>query len=331
MRLRLLVALVAAAAAAAGAAVVFIPAPAVRERAIVVEIPSHAGALTIARHLEGAGAVHSAWGVIGVGAVRGTVRRLKAGEYEIPQGATTWDVVRMLESGRVRQHPVLQPEGATVRELAAVLEAARLARADDVMRVATDPAFLAAQGIEAPSVEGYLFPDTYQFVRGMKIEEILGRMVQRTRAKLTPEIVERAKARGLTVHRLLTLASIVEREAAVPEEQRLIAAVFWNRLLLDMPLAADPTVQYAVGKERGKLTRADLQTDHPYNTYRHLGLPPGPIASPGLGAIEAALDPAPVKYLYFVAVSADGRRHQFSTTAEEHAAAVSRYRLSRSR
>ena len=115
----------------------------------------------------------------------------------------------------------------------------------------------------------------------------------------------------------------------MPEERRLIAAVFWNRLQLAMPLQADPTVQYALGKERRTLTRADLATDHPFNTYRNAGLPPGPIASAGMSAIEAALDPAPVKYLYFVAVSADGRRHHFSTTVEEHNAAVTRYRLSR--
>jgi UPF0755 protein len=287
------------------------------------------GVTAVARHLEAEGAVRSAWMATVVATLRGSARRLKAGEYEFPQGASTIDVVRMVESGRVRQHPVLHPEGATVRELATVLEAARLARADDVIRVANDPVFLAAQNIDGPSVEGYLFPDTYQFVRGLKVEEILGRMVQRMRTKLTPEILARADARGLGVHQLLTMASIIEREAAVPEERRLIAAVFWNRLQLAMPLQADPTVQYALGKERRTLTRADLATDHPFNTYRNTGLPPGPIASPGISSIEAALDPAPVKYLYFVAISADGRRHQFSTTVEEHNTAVARYRLSR--
>jgi len=216
-----------------------------------------------------------------------------------------------------------------VSELARALESARLARADDVMRAAADRAFLDTQGIEGDSVEGYLFPDTYQFVRGMRVEEILGRMVQRMRAKLSADIAARAKAQRFTVHQLLTLASIVEREAAVPEERRVIAAVFRNRLELDMPLQADPTVQYAVRKERRALTRADLLVDHPYNTYRNVGLPPGPIASPGLGAVEATLDPAPVKYLYFVALSVDDRRHHFSTTVEEHNAAVARYRASR--
>jgi UPF0755 protein len=329
MRLRVLAALLLAVLAAAGAAFVVSPPPALRGGPVVVEIPAYAGVTDIASDLRSGGAVRSAWAFVAVTAVRGSARRLKAGEYEFPAGASTIDVARMIESGRVRQHPVLHPEGATVRELATVLETARLARASDVVRVASDPAFLAAHGIDGPSVEGYLFPDTYQFVRGMKTEDIVGRMVQRMRSKLTPERLDRAQARGLSVHRLLTLASIIEREAAVPEEQRLIAAVFWNRLQLDMPLQADPTVQYALDKERRALTRSDLNTDHPFNTYRHLGLPPGPIASPGLGAIDAALDPAPVKYLYFVAIVADGRRHHFSTTVEEHNAAVTRYRQSR--
>jgi len=161
----------------------------------------------------------------------------------------------------------------------------------------------------------------------MSVEDMLGRMVQRTRAKLTPELRARAAARGLGVHQLLTLASIIERESVAREEMRVISGVFWNRLRRDMPLQADPTVQYALAKERRTLTRADLAVDHPYNTYVHRGLPPGPIASPGLDAIAAALDPAPVKYLYFVAV--DNRRHHFSATVEEHNAAVARYRLSR--
>jgi UPF0755 protein len=148
-------------------------------------------------------------------------------------------------------------------------------------------------------------------------------------AKLTPDIRARARQRGLGVHQLLTLASIIEREAVVRDERRLISAVFWNRLNLGMPLQADPTVQYAVGKERRALTRADLVADHPYNTYVHAGLPPGPIASPGLSAIEAVLDPAPVTYLYFVAK--DDQRHHFSTSAAEHNTAVARYRLTRNR
>jgi UPF0755 protein len=305
----------------------FSPTPAVKDGPLVVEIPAHEGVLGIAGRLAEADVVPSRVAFLAVAAGRGRIRHLKAGEYEIPRGATTLDVVDLLASGRVRQHVVLHPEGATIAELARLLENARLARAEDVIRAASDEKLLRTLDINGPSLEGYLFPDTYQFVRGLSAEEMLGRMVQRLRSKLTPDLVARAKARGLDVHRLLTLASIIEREAVDPEEQRLISAVFWNRLRLDMPLQADPTVQYAVAKERRALTRADLATDHPYNTYMRRGLPPGPIASPGLGALQAAVDPAPVNYLYFVA--RDDRTHTFSTNVTEHNRAVTRYRLMR--
>jgi UPF0755 protein len=304
------------------------PSP-LRDGPLLVEIPAQESAIGIAGRLQDSGAIRSRVGFVALSLVRGSVRSLKAGEYELPRGASTLDVLALLEGGRVRQHPVLHPEGATVAELARALEAARLARAADVVRTATDPAFLKAQGIDGPSAEGYLFPDTYYFVRGMTVEQLLGRMVQRMQNKLTPEIRDRATAKHLTIHELLTLASIVEREAVAREERPLIAAVFWNRLRLGMPLQADPTVQYAVGKERRVLTRADLQTDHPYNTYLRGGLPPGPIASPGLDVIAATLDPAPVNYLYFV--KKDDQRHHFSATVEEHNTAVARYRLTRAR
>jgi UPF0755 protein len=305
----------------------FTPTPAVQAGPLVVEVPAHEGVLGIATRLADAGVVRSRMAFLALTAGRGQIRHLKAGEYEIPRDASTLDIVDLLASGRVRQHTILHPEGGTIGELARALEADRLARADDVVRAASDERLRRALDVGGASLEGYLFPDTYQFVRGMSAEEMLGRMVQRLRSKLTPELLARARARGLDVHQLLTLASIIEREAVDPEEQRLISAVFWNRLRVDMPLQADPTVQYAVAKERRALTRADLATDHPYNTYVRHGLPPGPIASPGLGAIEAAVDPAPVKYLYFVA--RDDRRHYFSMTVAEHHAAVLRYRLSR--
>jgi UPF0755 protein len=328
MRLsRLLAALIVVAAAGALAWLLLTPTATLRAGSIVVDVPAHEGVRGIASRLAQLDVVHSEHAFLALAVVRGSLRHLKAGEYEIPADASTADVLALIEAGRVRQHTVLHPEGATVAELARVLEAERLAPAADVIRVASDEKFLRSQGIEVRSVEGYLFPDTYQFVRGLTTEEMLGRMVQRMRSKLTPELLARAKTRGLRAHELLTLASIIEREAVVKDEQRLISAVFWNRLRIDMPLQADPTVQYAVGKQRGTLTRADLATDDPFNTYRHTGLPPGPIASPGLGAIEAALEPAPVGYLYFVA--RDDRRHQFSTTVDEHNAAVTRYRLSR--
>ena len=294
-----------------------------------VEIPAHAGILRVASALGDAEVIRSRAGFVLLSLARGSARKLQAGEYEVDRGTSTLGVLRLLETGRVRQHVVLHREGATVAELGRELEALRLARAADVVRLAHEPAFVRGLGVEGSSLEGYLFPDTYQFVRGMSAEEILARMVQRLHSKLGPDLVARARARGLGVHQLLTLASIIEREAVARDEMGLISAVFWNRLKLDMPLQADPTVQYAVGKERRALTRADLQIDHPFNTYRHPGLPPGPIASPGLQAIGAALEPAPVKYLYFVAM--DDRRHYFSITVAQHNAAVVRYRLARNR
>ena len=305
------------------------PADRLEAGSLVVELPAHDGVLDIANRLQRADAIRSRAGFVLLTMARGSSRSLKAGEYELERGATTLDVLTLIESGRVKQHAILHPEGATVTELARVLEADRLTTARDVARLSTDAAFLKTLSIDGPSLEGYLFPDTYQLVRGMTPEEILTRMVLRMRSKLGADIAARARARGFTVHQLLTLASIIEREAVDREEMRTISAVFWNRLKVDMPLQADPTVQYAAGKERRALTRADLQLDHPYNTYRRSGLPPGPIASPGLAAVEAALDPAPVKYLYFVAI--DEHRHFFSYTIEQHNAAVARYRLARAR
>src|SRR5262249_57847409 len=160
--------------------------------------------------------------------------------------------------------------------------------------------------------------------KGMTTEEILARMVARMRERISAEILAGARARNVSVHQLLTLASIIEKEAVERSEMPLISAVFWNRLRLDMPLQAGPTVQYAVGKERQRLTRDDLQVESPFNTYRRLRLPPGPIASPSPAAIRAAANPAPVGYLYFVAT--DDRHHRFSTTLPEHNAAPPHYR-----
>jgi UPF0755 protein len=305
------------------------PTTVVRAAAQRVILPPDHGVLDIAHRLREEGVIRSALGFSALAVLRGTARQLKAGEYEIPRDASALTILELIESGRVVQRPVLFPEGSSMLEIAAILEDAGLASAHDVMRLARDAAFLKQVGVEASSLEGYLFPDTYFLTLGSSPEHILARMVQRLRTKITPDMLARARARGMNLHELLTLASIVEREAVVPEETRLISAVFWNRLEVDMPLQADPTVQYAVGKERQALTRADLLTDDPYNTYRRPGLPPGPIASPGLVAIEAVLDPAPVDYLYFVSI--DERRHFFSTTAAQHNAAVARYRVAPAR
>src|SRR5262249_2205982 len=236
----------------------------------------------IASRLWHEGAIRSPEAFVALSLAHGTYRSLRAGEYEIPPAATTSDVLRLLESGHVRRHLVLLREGDTAAELGRALEREHILPYTEFARVASDPAFLQLHAIGGPTVAGDLFPDTYQLVRGMTAEQIVGRMVQRMEQKLTPEMRARASERGLTVHKLLTLASIVEREAVAPEERRLIAAVFDNRLRRGMPLQADPTVQYAVGKDRRTLTRADLAVDHPYNTYQPTGLPPGAVRQRGL-------------------------------------------------
>jgi UPF0755 protein len=317
-------------AGAVATAVGMRPPAALAARARTVEIPASVGILRIADQLADQGVIRSRVLFVAATVLRRTARSLKAGEYEVPQGATLLSVLHLLESGRVKPHVLLLAEGFTVRDLARQIEAEGIAPAAEVARIAMSPHTAWSFGVEADSLEGYLFPDTYQVTKGMRVEDILGRMVQRFRERTgTPDVVSRARLRGLSLHQLLTLASIVEKEAALAAERPVIARVFLNRLRLDMPLQADPTVAYALAKEGRPPTREDLQVDHPYNTYRNRGLPPGPIGNPGRAAIEAVLEPANVPYLYFVAV--DDRAHHFSTTLEEHQQAVVRYRQYRAR
>ncbi len=301
-----------------------------RAGARTVEVPPQQGLLDVARILAEAGIIRSQAAFVALAVLRGTGRSLKAGEYEVPQGAPLLATLQLLETGKVKPHLIVLPEGFTIRELARQLEGEGIAAAADIVRLASSALFAQSLGVEADGLEGYLFPDTYQVTKGMRVEEILGRMVQRFREKvITPDVLARAGASGLRLHELITLASIIEKEAVVPEERPLIAGVFWNRLKRDMPLQADPTVAYAVGKDGRAPTREDLQVDHPFNTYRYRGLPPGPIANPGRASIDAALAPAAVPYLYFVSI--DDRRHYFSATLDEHNQAVARYRQSRGR
>ena len=319
-----------AALGAIGVVVAVRPPPPLAQASRTVEVPGSVGVLGIARHLAAQGVIRSQIVFVGLATLRGTARSLKAGEYEVPQGAPLLAVLHLLETGRVKPHLLVLPEGFTIRDLARQVEAEGIAPASDVIRVARSPQTAWSLGIEADSLEGYLFPDTYQVTKGMRVEEILGRMVQRFRDRAgTADVVARARQRGLSLHQLVTLASIVEKEAALAAERPVIARVFLNRLRLDMPLQADPTVAYALAKEGRAPTREDLQIDHPYNTYRNRGLPPGPIGSPGRPAIDAVLEPANAPYLYFVAI--DDRAHHFSTTLEEHTQAVARYRQYRAR
>jgi UPF0755 protein len=180
-------------------------------------------------------------------------------------------------------------------------------------------------GIQAESLEGYLFPDTYYFPRNTPIDRIIQTMLDRFNTVFTPAWADRARGIGLSRHQVVTLASIIEKETGAAGERPLIASVFHNRLARGMRLQSDPTVIYGIEDFDGNLTRAHLETPTPYNTYQVAGLPPGPIASPGRAALEAALFPEETDYLYFVA-RGDGT-HQFSTRLDEHNEAVRRYQL----
>jgi len=192
------------------------------------------------------------------------------------------------------------------------------------MKLAKAPDFLEDYGIEAGSAEGYIFPDTYKIPKGVSPEDALGSMIDKMREKFSFEVLTRMEEMGMSENEVLTLASIIEKEAVVDSERPLISAVYHNRLKKKMQLQADPTAIYGIKSSREKITREDLLRRTPYNTYQIKGLPPGPIASPGLKSIMAALYPADVPYIYFV--SEDDRVHQFSTTAEEHMEAVKLYR-----
>jgi UPF0755 protein len=250
---------------------------------------------------------------------------LKAGEYFFSTTMTPREILGQMVEGRVHLYRLTIPEGYNLGQIATAVAAAGLASEENFLDAATDPETARRLGIEAETLEGYLFPDTYYFPRGLDSATIIATMVKQFRAAFKPDWKQRAEALGMTVHEVVTLASIIEKETGAPEERPLIASVFHNRLKKGMRLETDPTVIYGIPDFDGNIKRRHLETYTPYNTYKTKGLPPGPIASPGARALEAALYPARSDFLYFVSRK-DGT-HQFSRTIKEHNAAVRKYRL----
>jgi UPF0755 protein len=251
-------------------------------------------------------------------------RSLKAGEYKFDSSANAFQVRDRLVHGDVFAHTVVVPEGYNMFDIAQAVQDSGLGSADDFLKTAhAEVSLIRDLDPEAKSLEGYLFPDTYQFTRTQSMHDVVAMMVKRFQ--------QEAKALGLhdNVHAVVTMASIVEKETAAPEERPEIASVYYNRLSKRMGLAADPTVVYAAlldGHYRGTIYQSDLQADSPYNTYKHAGLPPGPIANPGASALKAAMNPARTDYLYFVAEGNGSGHHRFSSTYEEHEKNVIAYR-----
>jgi UPF0755 protein len=256
--------------------------------------------------------------------VTGRDRQLQSGEFPIAEPLAALALLERLVTRPPALHPITIPEGLTVREVVRLLEEAGFGSAESFECLLVDPEFLAAEGLPPEGAEGYLFPDTYDFTLATPQDRILGTMLRRFREVWTDALDARAAALGLSTHQAVTLASLVEEEARRPEERRLIAAVFLNRLRRGMPLQSDPTVLYGRASEDRSITRDDLRRPTPHNTYTIPGLPPTPIANPGRAALEAAVAPAAVDYLYFVA-RGDGS-HEFSATLAQHNAAVARHR-----
>jgi UPF0755 protein len=273
--------------------------------------------------LEEAGVVRRAWVLHRWAGWTGEDRLVRSGDYRFTEPASPLEVLETLRSPGTALNRVTIPEGRTLREVVDVLERGGLGGADEFLCVAHDPKLLGSLNLPASGLEGYLFPDTYDFAWTTSPEEILRAMVQQFR-KHTESLQQARLASGLTEIEMITLASMIESETGVGEERAVIAGVFRNRLRIGMRLQSDPTAVY----ERGgsQVSARDLQIDSPYNTYLHPGLPPGPICNPGLASMRAAVAPADVPYLYFVARK-DGT-HVFSRTLEEHNLAVADIRRS---
>jgi UPF0755 protein len=259
-----------------------------------------------------------------IGRLTGLDRKIRAGYYSIYKSMNAVTLLNVLRGGQIIEYEVTVVEGDSLWEIADKLSEKGIANSQTFFEIASDKSFLSSYDIDAPSFEGYLFPDTYRIPKGMEPEEAIGMMINTLREKFTIEMIERVEELGLTEKEVLTLASIIEKEAVTNEERPLISAVYHNRLRKKIPLQADPTAIYGIKSSREGVTAKDLRRKTPYNTYTIKGLPPGPIACPGLKSIMAALYPANVPYIYFVSNN-DGT-HVFSVTAEEHEAAVQAYR-----
>ena len=255
--------------------------------------------------------------------------KIQAGSYRFSTPTTPLAVLNRLVVGDVEKVSLTLPEGFTLRQIIERMSAKGFGQKDKLLKLAYSPVFLKTLNIEATSLEGYLFPETYLFAPGVGEEQLFAMMVKQLRGHIDAELQGQATKLGLSLHQWLTLASIIEKETGIVAEMPLISSVFHNRLQRNIPLQTDPTVIYGIKDYDGNITRKHLRTPTPYNTYLIRGLPPGPIASPGLAAIKAAVQPAQSKYLYFVA-SGDGG-HKFSKTLREHNVAVQEYLAQRRR
>jgi len=259
---------------------------------------------------------------------KGYDKQIKAGEYLLSPSMPPDTILTYLSKGKVRLHRLTVPEGYNIYQIASIVADSGLGMKKDFLSTAADLSFVHEMKIKANTFEGYLFPDTYYFPKNVTPKKIIRTMVKRFRRVFVSEWEKRAASLGLSIHQVVTLASIIEKETGAALERPVISSVFHNRLKKRMRLESDPTVIYGIIEDfDGNITRKHLTTWTPYNTYKIAGLPPGPIASPGIKAIEAALFPAETRFLYFV--SKGDTTHKFSTNINDHNRAVRKYQLKR--
>lgn len=299
-----------------------------RGESVVILVKSGMTSDQIAQMLYKQGVIESAGMFQLVAKWKSLGNSLQAGEYSVVKGTPVTQIVDMLARGQTNYQQLTIPEGYTVNQIAKLIGDKQLGNPEKFRELARRQAGYDYMTGTAPAVmyatEGYLFPDTYQIAKGATEEQLLNMLLQQFNEKLTPQMREKAKAMGLSVRELIILASLVEKEAQLEADRPIIAGVFLNRLKQDMPLQSCATIQYILGYPKPELTVEDTQIPSPFNTYQHKGLPPGPIANPGLASINAVLQAAPTDYLYFVADK--NGAHHFSRTYEEHLQEIEKVR-----
>ncbi len=291
---------------------------------VLITIPPGTPFAEVAQILANHDLIAHDWFFNFLGRVQQVDRKIIPGEYQLHAGLRTTDLLAKLVKGDLYQHSVTIPEGYTVGQIAAVLEQKGLADRQEILRLSRDRTFIQSLKVQARTLEGYLFPDTYVFAKYTPSESIIRTFVNRFHEMVSPELRAQASSIGMSLQEVLTLASVIEKETGLARERPLVSGVFHNRLRKNIPLQSDPTVIYALNESfDGNIRKADLSVDSPYNTYKVRGLPPGPIANPGLAAIQAAIHPTPSDFVYFV--SRNDGSHVFSTTLAEHNKAVDKY------
>ena len=294
---------------------------------VVITIPAGQSLKATAETLFKNKIITSAFKFNMVARLKGYDKRLKAGEYALSATMPPIQIMEKLVKGEVELYKLTVPEGLNIYQIANLVAQAGFAQASSFIEAATDADLARKNGINAKTFEGYLFPETYYFPKKVSSETIISTMVKRFWNVFNSSWKERADQLGFSIHQIVTLASIIEKETGAPFERPVISSVFHNRLKRKMRLESDPTVIYGLKNFDGNLKRTHLETPTPYNTYKIGGLPVGPIANPGAKSLEAALYPADTKFIYFV--SKKNKTHQFSTNLKDHNQAVRKYQLRR--